>query len=126
VINERSLEAGYPDNPSPEEIAALEAEAQEALSYFENFGGERAASSDAPGGEERAPARDAVRAGITVDLAPQAFMRLALGAAELDVAVQELIADAIEEYLDARGVASLGDCACLKALKPRVDEPPTG
>ncbi|OFX00692.1 MAG: hypothetical protein A3E78_11065 [Alphaproteobacteria bacterium RIFCSPHIGHO2_12_FULL_63_12] len=170
VINERSYEAGYPDNPSPEEIAALEAEADEVVSYFENFGSEDAlalekddfygdddvideleeAADDA--GEIAPPAAplaeiaaeaaagiDAdiaaagpwagasvppvaasaaygVTAGVTVQLTAREFMRLSLGAAELEQSAQALIAEAIEEYLDARGVLSLGGCSCLEAL----------
>ena len=154
VINERSYEAGYPDNPSAEEIAALEAEADEVVSYFENFGSEDAvalekddfygdedddgledAFDDLDDEEDAAPAApingpwagasvppvaaDAVfevKAGVSVQLTAREFMRLSLGAAELEQSAQDLIAEAIEEYLDARGVLSLGGCACLETL----------
>jgi hypothetical protein len=43
-------------------------------------------------------------------------MRLSLGAAELRLPVGELIAEAIEEFLDARGVDSLGGEEFLKKL----------
>lgn len=160
VINERSYEAGYPDNPSPEEIAALEAEADEVVSYFENFGTEDAVAlekgdfygdddvdvldelKDLEAGDEEPSAGSAhasgvavagpwagasvppvaavaaveVRAGVTVQLTAREFMRLSLGAAELEQSAQDLIVEAIEEYLDARGVLSLGGCSCLEAL----------
>ncbi len=172
VINERSMEAGYPDNPSPEDIAALEAEADEVVSYFENFGSEDAAAlekddfyggdasaEDAeedvldelddleavedPEDEGRRPAAalggvtvagpwagasvppvaagaSEVKAGVTVHLTAREFMRLSLGAAELGESAQELIVEAIEEYLDARGVLSLGGCSCLEALTKKT------
>lgn len=157
VINERSYEAGYPDNPSPEEIAALEAEADEVVSYFENFGSDDALAiekddfygdddgdaldelgdledrADAPprqivdnaiagpwaGASVPSVAASAaveVKAGVTVQLTAREFMRLSLGAAELEQSAQDLIVEAIEEYLDARGVLSLGGCSCLDAL----------
>ncbi|MEK7265656.1 MAG: hypothetical protein AAB227_06110 [Pseudomonadota bacterium] len=157
VINERSYEAGYPDNPSPEDIAALEAEADEVVSYFENFGSEDAVAlekddfygdediledldeseeEEAPAAPEAPPPDIAaagpwagasvppvkasaafnVTAGVTVQLTAREFMRLSLGAAELNQSAQDLIAEAIEEYLDARGVLSLGGCSCLEAL----------
>lgn len=153
VINERSMEAGYPDNPSPEEIAALEAEADEVVSYFENFGSDDAVASakddfygddeadafddlDEPDEKNDAGAHPAVagpwagasvpnvapgaafevKAGVNVQLTAREFMRLSLGAAELGQPAQDLIVEAIEEYLDARGVLSLGGCSCLEAL----------
>lgn len=154
IINERSYEAGYPDNPTPEEIAALEAEADEVVSYFENFGSEDAAAvekDDFYGNDEgeadvldelddlddaepplnntvpgpwiassvpavAANAAADVKAGVTVQLTAREFMRLSLGAAELQQSAQDLIVEAIEEYLDARGVHSLGGCSCLEAL----------
>jgi len=162
VINERSYEAGYPDNPSPEEIAALEAEADEVVSYFENFGSEDAVALEKDDfygddddldelgefeDEETPPAQQApppdagaagpwagasvppvaanaafaVTAGVTVQLTAREFMRLSLGAAELEQSAQALIAEAIEEYLDARGVLSLGGCSCLEALTKKQD-----
>jgi len=154
IINERSYEAGYPDNPTPEEIAAFEAEADEVVSYFENFGSEEAVSiekddfygdddesvdvldeledlDDGPAAPDNtvagpwsqtsvpqvaANAGVEVRAGVTVQLTAREFMRLSLGAAEIGQSAQELIVEAIEEYLDARGVLSLGGCSCLDAL----------
>ncbi len=160
VINERSYEAGYPDNPSPEEIAALEAEAEEVVSYFENFGSEDAVATakddfygddDEPdafddveettGENSQTPTGNAVtgpwagasvppvaanmgvevRAGVTVQLTAREFMRLSLGAAELEQSAQDMIVEAIEEYLDARGVLSLGGCSCLEALTKKPD-----
>lgn len=171
IINERSEAAGYPDNPSPEEIAALEAEADEVVSYFENFGNDDAvalekdnfygvddddaedfddldvdepqdnahedkdeARSEALAGVAvagpwagasvppvAATAAGQVRAGVTVQLTAREFMRLSLGAAELQQSSQELIVEAIEEYLDARGVLSLGGCSCLEALTKKPD-----
>lgn len=167
------MEAGYPDNPSPEDIAALEAEADEVVSYFENFGSEDAAAlekddfyggdasaEDAeedvldelddleavedPEDEGRRPAAalggvtvagpwagasvppvaagaSEVKAGVTVHLTAREFMRLSLGAAELGESAQELIVEAIEEYLDARGVLSLGGCSCLEALTKKPE-----
>jgi hypothetical protein len=50
------------------------------------------------------------------DLGARAFMRLSLGAAELNMAAEDLIAEAIEEYLDARGVDSLGGEEFFKKL----------
>ncbi len=165
IINERSFEAGYPDNPTPEEIAALEAEADEVVSYFENFGtaDELALEKDDFYGDAdeteddedamldlneddlaeagfddgddalspgpwamsgtgasvppvAAPNAFEVKAGVTVQLTAREFMRLSLGAAELGQTAQELIAEAIEDYLDARGVLSLGGCSCLQAV----------
>lgn len=147
VINERSIDAGYPDNPSPEEIAALEAEADEVLSYFEKFGdsemlaqeksafyGDRkdddddvldsledddpldALEDEKPAAPQARPAGRGVTAGVTVHLGAREFMRLALGAAEMELSADDLIAEAIEEYLDARGVLSLGGCSCLDAV----------
>lgn len=151
IINERSYEAGYPDNPTPEEIAALEAEANEVVSYFENFGTEDDAALEkddfygiegeneleelddlavepAPTAPPAGPWAGAsvpavspsaafeVRAGVSVQLTAREFMRLSLGAAELEQSAQELIVAAIEEYLDARGVLSLGGCSCLESL----------
>jgi hypothetical protein len=139
VINEKSEDAGYPENPSAEDIAALEAEADEVVSYFENFGDpdEAAAEKDrflgdpldeldddfddfdpkpkpAPASATiAAVASEPVKAGVTVMLDAKEFMRLTIGAGELELSAQELIAEAIEEYLDARGVESLGRCACL-------------
>ncbi|MCB2112980.1 MAG: hypothetical protein R3C42_06220 [Parvularculaceae bacterium] len=194
VINERSVEAGYPDNPSPEEIAALDAEADEVVSYFENFGSDDAvaleksdfygddddddeeefgddegadpeagdgdvldqiedgaaiddfgdddnsddiagegAGAPAPGGvaiagpwagasvPPVAPGAFEVKAGVTVQLTAREFMRLSLGAAELGETAQDLIVEAIEDYLDARGVLSLGGCSCLEALAKKPD-----
>ncbi|MFN3960783.1 MAG: hypothetical protein ACK4NP_12830 [Parvularculaceae bacterium] len=153
VINERSLEAGYPDNPSVEELEAMEAEADEVVSYFQNFGGEAAAEArdlffddesalhrdpldDLDEGLDAGPAATAlspapdpaapeVRARVGAELGARAFMRLSLGAAELNMAAEDLIAEAIEEYLDARGVDSLGGEEFLKKLavaRQRTDE----
>lgn len=151
IINERSFEAGYPDNPTPEEIAALEAEADEVVSYFENFGADDALAlekEDFFGDEEEledlededdappaaiagpwgagAPGSSVpsvgpktafdVKAAVTVELNAREFMRLSLGAAELGQSAQEMISEAIEDYLDARGVLSLGGCACLETV----------
>lgn len=139
VINEKSEDAGYPDNPSAEDIAALEAEADEVVSYFENFGDPDEAAAEksrflgkaeiledddfddfepapkpSPAGAPSAvQAPEPVKAGVTVQLTAKEFMRLTIGAAELELSAQALIAEAIEEYLDARGVESLGGCACL-------------
>ncbi|MEZ5920239.1 MAG: hypothetical protein R3C60_02695 [Parvularculaceae bacterium] len=173
VINERSVEAGYPDNPSPEEIAALEAEADEVVSYFENFGSsddaalekseflgnpeaalpeetDNAETGQADAADDEfddgfddelgaelaqgpwagasvppvAATTEPVRAGVTVQLNAREFMRLSLGASELGLSAQEIMADAIEEYLDARGVESLGGCACfakMQGLTPAGD-----
>ncbi len=148
VINERSFEAGYPDNPSTEEIEALEAEADEVASYFENFGADGGADARelffddepapdedrdplddlddgfddadlkaaAPAGAVQGPAAPETRATVSAHLGARAFMRLSLGAAELNLRSEELIAEAIEEYLDARGVDSLGGEEFLKKL----------
>jgi len=156
VINERSIDAGYPDNPSPEEIAALEAEADEVLSYFEKFGDSETiaqeksafygdpkdegdaletledqdpldALDDLEDEQRAAPpqpvaATREVKAAVAVHLSAREFMRLALGAAEADMSADELIAEAIEEYLDARGVLSLGGCSCLAAVMKKPGE----
>jgi len=148
VINERSFEAGYPDNPSAEEIAAIDAEADEVASYFENFGDEATdldnehffdgdvpaapardplddldddfdavrAPAVAPSAEKSAAALAGVRATVSAQLGARAFLRLSLGAAEMQMSADELIAEAIEEYLDARGVDSLGGEEFLKRL----------
>ena len=166
VINERSVEAGYPENPSPEEITALEAEADEVVSYFENFGSpddaalekseflgnpgadtpeeaDIAETEQADAGDDEfddgfddelgaepaqgpwagasvppvAATTDPVRAGVTVQLNAREFMRLSLGASDLGLSAQEIMADAIEEYLDARGIESLGGCACFAKMQ---------
>ncbi len=148
IINERSFEAGYPNNPTAEEIAAIEAEADEVVTYFENFGAEEADDSrdrffddesaelstvdplddldDAfsdltpltvPAGGDAKPGASAdVRATVIAELNIKEFMRLSLGAAELRLPAAVLIAEAIEEYLDARGVDSLGGEEYLKKL----------
>lgn len=148
IINERSFEAGYPNNPSLEEIAAIEAEADEVASYFENLKAEPAnAAADSFFDDEATPeARDPLddlddvfdeppapavaaaadsksaqpvqgaRATVSADIGVREFMRLSLGAAELRLPVGELIAEAIEEFLDARGVDSLGGEEFLKKL----------
>ncbi len=169
VINERSYEAGYPDNPSAEDIAAMEAEADEVVSYFEQLGsapaadgedlffddedpapvtppppalrdpldelddeiaalsmasslsapGAASSSAPAPWVAARAPKPapgSPVRAGVSAQLTVREFMRLSLGAVELDLPLEELIAEAIEEYLDARGIDSLGDNEFLEKL----------
>lgn len=145
VINERSFEAGYPDNPSAEEIEALEAEADEVASYFENFGADAVPEArDLFFDDDPAPAHDPLddlddgfdddqpappaatnggaaapaetRATVSAQLGARAFMRLSLGAAELNLSSEDLIAEAIEEYLDARGIDSLGGEEFLKKL----------
>lgn len=148
IINERSFEAGYPDNPSVEEIEAIEAEADEVVSYLESMGDDVAgarpdsffvdeapaardplddlddvfddlpAASSAPAaGAAPAPAAaDGPCAVVSASLSVREFMRLSLGAAELRLAPDQLIAEAIEEYLDARGVDSLGGEEFLKKL----------
>lgn len=149
IINERSFEAGYPDNPSIEEIEAIEAEADEVVSYLESMDGDAAidakegffdadslsaahdplddledifddlsskapsaATGTAPLSANGAP----VRANVSAPLSVREFMRLSLGAAELRLPVEQLIAEAIEEYLDARGIDSLGGEEFLKKL----------
>ena len=62
------------------------------------------------------PAAPEVLARVGADLGARAFMRLSLGAAELNMAAEDLIAEAIEEYLDARGVDSLGGEEFLNKL----------
>lgn len=149
IINERSFEAGYPDNPSVEEIEAIEAEADEVLTYLDQMGGEAATEADkdhffdddgplpardplddlddvfgdpppsAPAAPStmKAPGADgALRASVTAQLGVREFMRLTLGAAELRLPAEQLIAEAIEEYLDARGVESLGGEEFFKKL----------
>ncbi len=69
-----------------------------------------------------APQTKEVKAGVTVHLSAREFMRLALGAAEADMSADDLIAEAIEEYLDARGVLSLGGCSCLAAAMKKPGE----
>jgi hypothetical protein len=148
VINERSFEAGYPDNPSTEEIEAMEAEADEVASYFENFGGDAAAEArelffddepapapardplddlddgfddtgpkPAEAADDKAAAAPETLATVSARLGARAFMRLSLGAADLNMSAEELIAEAIEEFLDARGVDSLGGEEFLKRLE---------
>lgn len=147
VINERSFEAGYPENPSAEEIAAIDAEADEVASYFESFGddapdldNDRFFDDEGPAIAARDPLDDldddfdavatpaadtppakraelsGVRATVSAQLGARAFLRLSLGAAEMQMSADELIAEAIEEYLDARGIDSLGGEEFLKRL----------
>lgn len=146
IINERSFEAGYPDNPSFEEIEAIEAEADEVVSYLDRihseasvaerglFSEERAAAAahdplddldddfdDPPATAQGAGSTPAVaiagmRATVSAQLSVREFMRLSLGSAELRLPPEQLIAEAIEEYLDARGVDSLGGEEFLKKL----------
>ena len=66
--------------------------------------------SPAPG------ANGTLRASVSAQLGVREFMRLTLGAAELRLPAEELIAEAIEEYLDARGVESLGGEEFFKKL----------
>ena len=56
------------------------------------------------------------RAVVSAPLTVREFMRLSLGASELRLPAEQLIAEAIEEYLDARGVDSLGGEEFLKKL----------
>ncbi len=149
IINERSFEAGYPNNPTAEEIAAIEAEADEVVTYFEKLGGEaidadtvhffdeespaiaardplddldddfddRPLPSFAPAADARTPAAShGARATVSAALDVREFMRLSLGAAEMRLPVEVLVAEAIEEFLDARGVDSLGGDEFLKKL----------
>lgn len=147
IINERSYEAGYPDNPSVEEIEAIEAEADEVVTYLDQMGGDEVDDGkdhffddDSP-----SPLRDplddlddafedpvaapvsaanaaalasngTLRASVSAQLGVREFMRLTLGAAELRLPAEQLIAEAIEEYLDARGVESLGGEEFFKKL----------
>lgn len=69
-----------------------------------------AAPAPAPGPEKRVL--------FQVRLTTRDFLRLELGAAELGMTSQELVNEAIVEYLDACGVDSLAGCQCLeKAVK---------
>ncbi|MEZ5894942.1 MAG: hypothetical protein R3C51_00955 [Parvularculaceae bacterium] len=155
VINERSAEAGYPQNPTPEEIAAMEmeAEADAVSSYLDDFAGdfedddldfsdadydaqsEGAASlpsgrvvqmpqpAAGPWARQSVPAvaadaKTARRASVTFRMTARDFLRLKLGAAELDMTASDIILDALEDYLDARGVESFAGCECLqKAIR---------
>ena len=72
--------------------------------------------SAAPAAAETPAGAAETRATVSAHLGPRAFMRLSLGAAELNLPSEELIAEAIEEYLDARGVDSLGGEEFLKKL----------
>jgi hypothetical protein len=147
IINERSFEAGYPDNPSVEEIEAIEAEADEVVTYLDRMGAEAAddgkdhffeddsppplrdplddlddafddpvpAALSSPAAS-KAAVDPVLRANVAASLGVREFMRLTLGAAELRLPAEQLIAEAIEEYLDARGVESLGGEEFFKKL----------
>jgi hypothetical protein len=144
VINERSAEAGYPDNPTPEEIEAFESGLDE-LPSAEPAKGRSAPlevgfledeRDDPPSPFDReeaplavpAPASSRIiemrpqrpagkgerRAAVTFRMTTRDFLRLKLGAAELNMPAQDVIIEALEEYLDARGVESLRGCVCLE------------
>jgi hypothetical protein len=147
IINERSFEAGYPDNPSVEEIEAIEAGADEVVTYLDRMSAEAAddgkdhffeddnppplrdplddlddafddpvpAALSSPAAS-KAAVDPVLRANINASLGVREFMRLTLGAAELRLPAEQLIAEAIEEYLDARGVESLGREEFFKKL----------
>lgn len=156
IINERSFEAGYPDNPSVEEIEAIEAEADEVVSYLERIDAgaaeagedrffddeDRSATRDplddlddvfddlpaparVPGADSRTAPGAETRATVSAPLTVREFMRLSLGAAELRLPPEQLIAEAIEEYLDARGVDSLGGEEFLKKLAAASGDGPS-
>lgn len=151
VINERSAEAGYPDNPTPEELEAFLSDADAAPAPDAPID---AGFDDAPDAEEDAlfgePPREPPepspfdpedaplaapaplqgrsiempvprpaglgerRAAVTFRMTTRDFLRLKLGAAEMNMTAQDVILEALEEFLDARGVESLRGCACLE------------
>jgi hypothetical protein len=156
VINERSAEAGYPENPTPEEIAAMEAEAESdaASSYLSKVAAQFDDEENLDFEEEFEPAENSFqdnrvvdmhksagraaslgagpwtkpsvpevfaddkplrRAAVTFRMTARDFLRLKLGSAELDMTAQDIILEAVEEFLDARGVESLAGCQCLKS-----------
>ena len=53
------------------------------------------------------------RAAVTFRMSVHDFLRLKLAAAELEMASQDIVVNAIEAYLDAQGVERLEDCRCL-------------
>jgi hypothetical protein len=150
VINERSAEAGYPDNPTLEEIEAFEAGLDEAppvaaappvpapapqrAPVDDAFLDEERAAPQSPFDPEDAPlspptpiahriiemqpqrpaGKGERRAAVTFRMNTRDFLRLKLGAAELNMPAQDVIIEALEEYLDARGVESLRGCVCLE------------
>ncbi len=54
------------------------------------------------------------RAAVTFRMSTRDFLRMKLGSAELGISSQDILIEALGEYLDARGVEGLGDCQCLR------------
>lgn len=80
----------------------------------------RMAARAAPGGEEFAEncprqkiAASPKRAAVTFRMSVHDFLRLKLASAELERSSQDIIVDALEDYLDANGVERLDNCRCL-------------
>jgi hypothetical protein len=55
------------------------------------------------------------RAAVTFRMTIHDFLRLQLAAAELERPAQDIVNDALQGFLDSRGVERLADCRCLKA-----------
>ncbi|MGE0409516.1 MAG: hypothetical protein AB7P23_09685 [Amphiplicatus sp.] len=58
-------------------------------------------------------AASAKRAAVTFRMSVHDFLRLKLASAELETPSQEIIIDAVEAYLDEKGVERLDECVCL-------------
>ncbi len=54
------------------------------------------------------------RAAVTFRMSTRDFLRMKLGSAELGISSQDILIEALGEYLDARGVEGFGDCQCLR------------
>ncbi|MBY0422600.1 MAG: hypothetical protein K2Q06_09870, partial [Parvularculaceae bacterium] len=52
------------------------------------------------------------RAAVTFRVSIHEFLRLQLAAAELERTTQDIIVEALKDYLDARGVENFAECRC--------------
>lgn len=65
--------------------------------------------------------RGARTAAVTFRVTAKDFLRLQLGAAQLESAPQDIITAAINDYLDRSGVVSADRCVCLRQAAQRLD-----
>lgn len=86
-------------------------------------GGGAAPSADAPSPDcpRRRLATGGKRAAVTFRVSIHEFLRLQLAAAELERTTQDIIIDALRDYLDAHGVENLAECRCA----PQADTTPS-
>ena len=65
--------------------------------------------------------RGARSAAVTFRVTAKDFLRLQLGAAQLQSSAQDIIVAALNEYLDRSGVVSADRCVCLRQAAQRLD-----